>query len=81
MSKIIKNTGYRELSQIVQVGNELYYVDSNNTIDKGYETMVFRCDANHNVTSWLELYCERYSTEDDMRNRHHYICRNLECYI
>ena len=43
MSKIIKDTGVRELSHIVELNNEYYYVDSNDTFDMGYETMVFPC--------------------------------------
>lgn len=61
MSKVIKETGNRELSHIVQTADgKFHYVDSNDTFDKGYETMSFPCKESGEVTSWLEEYCERY---------------------
>jgi hypothetical protein len=29
----------------------------------GYETMVFECDVDGDVKSYIDIYCERYQTE------------------
>ena len=47
-----------------------YYVDSNNTSDHGYETMVFACNKYGHVTSWRDLDCELYDTFEDMEAGH-----------
>jgi hypothetical protein len=36
-----------------------YYADIANTFDAGPECMIFSCDENGKVTSWLELYANR----------------------
>lgn len=73
MSKIVKETGYRELSHIVQTKDgKRYLVDSNNTFDVGYETMVFLCGK------WNELFVKRYQSEKAMRKMHYKICGSLE---
>lgn len=80
MSKIVKKTGYRELSHVVQTDDGQYFmVDSNNTFDCGYETMVFEWNIEEDgVDNWIEKYCERYESEKDMENRHKEICKHLE---
>ena len=83
MSRIISETGYRELSHIVQTdAGKLYLVDSNNTLDHGYETMVFKWSKRKKrPTSWKDLYCAYHESEYDMRTAHYIICHNLEKYI
>lgn len=83
MSKIVKKTGYRELSHVVQTDDGCYFmVDSALTSDCGYETMVFSWDNKTNkVDCWAELYCEHYRNEDDMSRRHEAICDHLENYL
>lgn len=39
------------LTNIVELNGSHYYVDSRYTFDAGYETMVFPCNENGNVTS------------------------------
>ena len=46
------------LSDVVQVNGN------------GYETMIFPCDRNGNVTDWIDLYCENYRAEEEMAIRH-----------
>lgn len=55
--------------------------DSRYTFDAGYETMVFPCDENGNVTSWGDLYVEHYITQEQMNVRHKEIAENLSVYI
>ena len=81
MSKIIKGTGVRELSHIVELNNKYYFVDSNDTLDVGYETMVFSCDKNGDSIDWSGLYTERYNTEEEMRESHYKVCNELENYL
>ena len=78
MSRIVKGTGWRPLSHVVKTEDgKLYLVDSNNTFDYGYETMVFEWEDDE-VSSWLGEYRENYSSETAMRERHFEICEMLE---
>lgn len=65
-------------TDIVKVGNKHYYVDSCWTFDHGYETMVFACDGDGNVTSWRDLYVEWYSNEVGMSMGHTRIVNALK---
>ena len=80
MSKILNKTGYRELSHIVECNGKKYFVDSNFTLDYGYETMVFDVLENEKIC-WSGIYTERYSSYEKMEKQHYIICNNLENYI
>ena len=73
----INNFRKNALTDIVEVNGNHYCVDSVYTIDHGYETMVFACDANGNVTNWCDLYCDIYDTESEMREGHYHVVNNL----
>lgn len=86
MSKVIRATGNRPLSHIVKIEARAltgyYYVDSNDTFDCGYETMVFPYDIKENeVASWLEIWCMHYETQEQMEFTHNFVCNNLEQFI
>lgn len=82
MSKIIKESGYRELSHIVKSNDKYYLVDSNDTMDAGYETMVFFYNIKDDeVEDWGDLYCKRYNTEKEMEKHHFEVCKNIEKYL
>ena len=82
MSKIVKETGYRELSHIIKSKNKYYLVDSNDTFDFGYETMVFLFNIKEDdVENWGDLYCKRYTTEEEMKKHHFEVCENIEKYL
>lgn len=79
MSKVVKVCENRDLGHIVRSDDgNYYYVDSNDTIDCGYETMVFEADEDGEVVSWSHLYCKRYSSYEDMEHSHNYIVNHLE---
>lgn len=79
MSKVAFIVAHRELGDIVRTEDgTFFYVDSAETFDAGFETMVFPCDEDGQVTSWRERYVEHYESEKEMEQRHIYICRNLE---
>ena len=65
------------LTDIVEFNGNHYYIDSVDTFDCGYETMIFPCDEKGKVTSWSELYCERYDNATEMEARHKEIVSNL----
>lgn len=66
------------MSHVVETKDgKLYLVDSNDTFDCGYETMVFEWEDDE-VSSWLEEYRENYSSETAMRKKHYEICKHLE---
>lgn len=74
LSKVARETA---LSDVVKLNGNYYYVDSCYTLDHGYETMVFACDSNRNVTDWSDLYCEIYDNRDEMEIRHYEIIADL----
>ena len=80
MSKILNKTGCRELSHIVECNGKKYFVDSNDTFDYGYETMVFDVLKNDEI-DWSGIYTERYLSYEEMEKQHYIICNNLENYI
>ena len=80
MSKILNKTGHRELSHIVECNGKKYFVDSNDTFDYGYETMVFDVLKNDEI-DWSGIYTERYLSYEEMEKQHYTICNNLENYI
>ena len=81
MSKIIKDTGARELSHIVELNNKHYFVDSNDTFNVGYETMVFSFDKNGENIDWSGLYTIQHNTDEEMRETHYKVCNELENYL
>ena len=80
MSKILNKTGYRKLSHMVECNGKKYFVDSNDTFDYGYETMVFDVLKNDEI-DWSGIYTERYLSYEEMEKQHYTICNNLENYI
>lgn len=66
-----------KLSDVVEHKGNYYFVDSCYTLDHGYETMIFACDANGNVTDWSDLYCDRYLSEREMVAAHKAIVADI----
>lgn len=60
----------------VAVGNTGKYVviDSRDTCDAGYETMVFESSADGEVLNWSELDIGRYENWQDMEKGHKSMC-------
>ena len=83
MSEVIKSTGYRELSHVVKTNNGNYYmVDSNDTPDRGYETMIFTWDEQEDeVESYMDIFCEWHESYSQMQERHYYIIEHLEEFV
>ena len=44
---------------VFQKGENFFYADRSYVPFTGMETMIFPCDKEGEVTSWLELYCDR----------------------
>lgn len=63
---------------IVEINRKHYVVDSCFTLDCGFETMIFACDSNGNVTDWKDLYAEWYDTVAEMETRHKEIVEQLK---
>lgn len=57
-------------TDIAEHNGSHYYVDSRWTIDCGYETMAFLCDADGNVTDWRGVYRRNYATATQMELGH-----------
>ena len=60
-----------KMSEVVEKKSGGYVlVDTCNTIDHDWETMVFECDAEGNVEDWGELDCERYDSQEEAKEGH-----------
>lgn len=46
------------------------WIDTCDTFDRGWETMVFRCDENGNVLDWMDLDSELYINENNAAKGH-----------
>lgn len=46
------------------------WIDTCYTFDRGWETMVFRCDKNGKVLDWMDLDCDIYVTESQASEGH-----------
>lgn len=66
---------------VADINGNHWYVDSRLTFDHGLETMVFPCDSDGNVTSWIDRYAERHDDITQMCERHTKIIANIEKYI
>lgn len=88
MSKIITMCKTMDLGHIVQTNDDFYYyIDSKETSDDGYETMVFKAKNNtekfndvedFNVIDWKSRYTEYYNNYSQMKERHNYLIEHLE---
>lgn len=58
------------LSTTVMTSAGYVWIDTNDTIDYGWETMVFKCDENGKVTSWVELDVDRYDDYEEAKEGH-----------
>lgn len=51
--------GTNGVGMIIKINQSYYLVDKADTFDAGWETMVFCCDEEGEVTDWQELYADR----------------------
>ena len=51
-------------------GGEFVYISTCFTLDHGWETMVFACNDNGEVTCWADLDAEWYDTEEQASDGH-----------
>jgi hypothetical protein len=52
--------GYNIDRKVFKKGNKYYMADKSFVMDAMCpETMIFPCDENGEVTSWLDVYCDR----------------------
>ena len=60
----------------IAVGSTGRYVvvDSRQTMDAGYETMVFESSENGDVFTYEDLDIDRYKTWEDMKEGHEKMC-------
>lgn len=54
-----RKNGTEGVSVVFKLDKDYYLADLANTFDYGWETMIFKCDKEGNVDSWLELYTDR----------------------
>ena len=66
----ISRKGKNYVVSTVLIGGDLNIASAYMSLGGPYETMVFACDANGLVTSYQELYFDRYKTEAAARAGH-----------
>lgn len=83
MSDIIRQVNTRYLAHIVRtVDGKYYYVDTAETYDRGWETMVFPWNEEaQEVCDWGDLYAREYRTSWEAKALHGIICRELESHL
>ena len=64
---------YRDCVAVGSTGR-FVVVDSRDTMDVGYETMVFESDADGDVFEYADLDVARYKTWQDMKKGHEKMC-------
>lgn len=69
--------GYKDVIRTKTKGSVV--VDSCDTFDVGYETMVFPCDNNGNITNFLDLDRRIYDTEEEMKKGHYEMIGKWMC--
>jgi hypothetical protein len=55
---------------VVKHGDKSYMVSTIESSDCGWETMIFPCDESGRVTSFLDVYCERYANRGEAVEGH-----------
>ena len=65
------------LKSYVVANDQEYYISTNNTLDVGFETMVFKSE-NKCVTDWSEKFFKLYNTKEEAIEGHSYTINNLE---
>lgn len=56
---IFPHTNAYGVGVVIKVGQSYYLVDKAETLDVGWETIVFHCDENGEVIDQQELYTDR----------------------
>ena len=69
---------------IVNEGDKVYYVSTNNTIDHGPETMIFEIknvDKEDECIDWSGLFTKRYKNMAEAKKSHYEIIEDINKYI
>lgn len=67
-------------SDIINVEGRYYLVDTHKLNDK-FETLIFRCDKQGNITDYDELDVITHDDATDAENNHNDIIKNKDRYI
>ena len=70
LAEMAKAETSNHYTDVVATSNGHVYIDTTYTLDHGWETMVFPCNADGEVTDWGDLDVERYDSEEEARVGH-----------
>lgn len=84
MSRVIRNleTGREDQTRTLvkhEVG-KFYVVDSCDTPDHGWETIVVPAIRTGEVKDWRSKFLENFATKEEMMKKHTQLCNELERY-
>lgn len=73
---------FKQLTEVVKHEGKYYYISTNDTLDKGLETMIFDCKDEWGINvDWTGIYVENYSEPKLAIERHKYICEHVAEFI
>ena len=64
----------------VVYGGNKYYVSTNNTPDRGWETMIFKYSKDGNI-DWGELHSRLHPNEESAKQHHTEVVSNIADYL
>ena len=66
------------INTVFKKGDQFFFADLSFTIDHGYECMIFPCDENGKVLSWIEVFVRRYTcvSEDNLKDSVKTFCKD-----
>ena len=64
----------------VVVNGKEYYVSTNLTFDRGWETMVFHSE-NQKVTNWMEVFALYHDSKEEAYKTHAEVVEKLHLYL
>ena len=70
----------KHVYNFVVVNGKEYYVSTNLTFDRGWETMVFHSE-NQKVTDWMEVFALYHESEEEAYKTHEEVVEKLHLYL
>lgn len=69
---------FKQMRTVIERNGKFFFVSTNDTFDRGLETMVFACDASGSVTDWGDLYSDHYDSIGAAKIGHRRVCESFQ---
>lgn len=67
-----------QIRTVIVRGDRHFLVSTVDTLDAGFETMVFACDAEGDSVDYTDLDAERYTTAEEAAAGHAVMCERFQ---